>query len=108
MKLVKQFTQVLLITLALIQGAWAVSLDEAKASGWVGERYTGYLGIVSNKDKVIALVKDVNNKRKLKYGKLAVDNGIPLEEVEKLAGKKVISKTKPGHYIDQGNGWVIK
>jgi len=108
MKLVKQFIRVFLITLALIQGAWAVSLDEAKASGWVGERYTGYLGIVSNQDKVSGLVKDVNNKRKLNYNKLAIDNGISLEKVEKLAGKKVISKTKPGHYVDQGNGWVKK
>ncbi len=108
MKLVKQFTQALFITLALAQGAWALSLGEAKASGWVGERYTGYLGIVSNQAKVSGLVKNVNNKRKLKYNKLAIDNGIPLEEVEKLAGKKVISKTKPGHYVDQGNGWVKK
>ena len=108
MKLVKQFIQVFLITLALMQGAWALSLDEAKASGWVGERYTGYLGVVSNQNQVTNLVKTVNSKRKQQYSKLAVDNGIPLAEVEKLAGKKVISKTQKGHYIDLGNGWVKK
>lgn len=108
MKLVKQFTSAVFITLALMSSAWALSLADAKQNGWVGERYTGYLGIVSNKDKVIGLVKNVNNKRKLHYKKLAASNGIAMDEVEKLAGKKVIGKTQTGHYVDQGNGWVKK
>lgn len=108
MKLVKQLASAVLISLALMQTAMAVSLDQAKNNGWVGERHTGYLGIVSQAQKVKPMVNNVNAQRKAHYKKLAIDNGIPLQEVEKLAGKKVINKTRPGHFIDLGNGWVKK
>lgn len=108
MKSVKQLASAILISLVMMQSALALSLDEAKAKGWVGERYTGYLGIISQSQRVKPLVTEVNTKRQAHYKKLAIKNGIPLEEVEKLAGKKVISKTRPGLFIDQGNGWVKK
>ncbi len=57
---------------------------------------------------VKALVDDVNQKRTQVYKDLAAKNGITLEEVEKIAGKKVIEKTKPGNLIDLGNGWLKK
>ncbi|MBB1486667.1 YdbL family protein [Oceanospirillum sediminis] len=108
MKLVKQFASILLISLAMMQAVMADELDQAKNNGWVGERYTGYLGIISQAQKVKPMVDSVNAQRKAHYKKLAIDNGIPLQEVEKLAGKKVINKTRSGHFIDLGNGWVKK
>jgi len=83
-------------------------LDTAKDSGWVGERYTGYLGVVKPEAGVKALVDDVNNKRTQVYKDLAAKNKITLQEVEKIAGKKVIEKTRPGNLIDLGNGWLKK
>ncbi len=99
---------VLLLSLALATPAFALDLDTAKDNGWVGERYTGYLGVVKPESGVKALVDDVNQKRTQVYKDLAAKNGITLEEVEKIAGKKVIEKTKPGNLIDLGNGWLKK
>lgn len=98
----------LLLLLALSAPAFALELDTAKDNGWVGERYTGYLGVVKPEAGVKALVDDVNQKRNQVYKGLAAKNNITLQEVEKIAGKKVIEKTKPGNLIDQGNGWLKK
>lgn len=108
MNLIKKLSFAALLSLTLIGNAFAVSLADAKSNGWVGERYTGYLGIVSHSEQVSGLVNEVNGKRSARYKELAINNGIALQEVEGLAGKKVIEKTEPGHYIDLGNGWVKK
>lgn len=105
--LIALFT-VLLLSMALAVPAFALDLDTAKDNGWVGERYTGYLGVVKPEAGVKALVDDVNQKRTQAYKDLAAKNGIALEEVEKIAGKKVIEKTKPGNLVDLGNGWLKK
>ncbi|MDX1318581.1 MAG: YdbL family protein [Oceanospirillum sp.] len=98
----------MVLALVLASPAYALDLDVAKDNGWVGERYTGYLGIVKPEAGVKALVDDVNQKRTQVYKDLAAKNGITLQEVEKIAGKKVIEKTKPGNLIDLGNGWLKK
>ncbi|WP_417595813.1 YdbL family protein [Oceanospirillum sp.] len=98
----------LLLALVMAGPAYALDLDAAKDSGWVGERYTGYLGVVQPEAGVKALVDDVNNKRTQVYKDLAAKNKITLQEVEKIAGKKVIEKTRPGNLIDLGNGWLKK
>lgn len=98
----------LLLSAVLVAPAYALDIDTAKDNGWVGERYTGYLGVVQPKAGVKALVDDINQKRQQRYKELANKNGISLQEVEKIAGKKVIEKTRPGHLIDLGNGWLKK
>lgn len=98
----------LLLSLFLASPAYALELDTAKDNGWVGERYTGYLGVVKPEAGVKALVDDVNQKRNQRYKELATQNGISLQEVEKIAGKKVIEKTQAGHLVDLGNGWLKK
>lgn len=108
MNLIKKLSLAALLSVTLIGNAFAVSLADAKSSGWVGERYTGYLGIVSHHAQVAGLVDEVNEKRLARYKELAINNGIALQEVEGIAGKKVIEKTETGHYIDLGNGWVKK
>ena len=94
------FTLVLLICL-LPLAAHAVTLEEAKEQGLVGEDASGYLAAVSAKpDKdVRALVTDINDKRRVEYERIAEENGIDVTDVEQLAGKKAIEKTAPGHFI---------
>jgi len=99
---------VFMLSLVLVTPALALDLDTAKDKGWVGERYTGYLGVVKPESGVKALVDEVNQKRTQAYKDLAAKNGIALQEVEKIAGKKVIEKTKPGNLVDLGNGWLKK
>ncbi len=81
--------------------AWALSLAEAKAKGWVGERADGYLGLVDPNAPAAAkaLVEEVNAKRRKAYEAIAEKNGVPVEAVAAIAGEKAIAKTPPGQYV---------
>jgi uncharacterized protein YdbL (DUF1318 family) len=73
---------------------WAMSLDEAKSQGLVGENSSGYLGLVVQNTEAKAVVDDVNEKRKAQYLKLAKKNNLSLAQVEALAAAKTIEKTQ--------------
>lgn len=91
--------------------SWAVSLQDAKAQGLVGEQPNGYLGLVKADAgaDVKALVTDINGKRKEEYQKIAKRNGTELNVVETLAGKKAIEITPAGLYIKLPSGqWTKK
>ena len=89
--------------------AWALSLDEAKAKGQVGEKASGYLGAVTGGSAdVQALVSDINQKRRQAYEEIAKRNGTSLDSVETLAGEKAIQNTKPGNMVEGPGGWMKK
>lgn len=89
--------------------AFALSLDAAKSQGLVGEQPNGYLGVVKATPAAVQLVSDINAKRRQAYERIAQQNGITVEQVEKLAGQKAIAKTAQGHYIKTPSGqWVKK
>ncbi len=89
--------------------SWALTLDEAKAKGMVGEKPSGYLGAVSGGGEVQALVNDINQKRRQAYEEIARKNGTQLSAVETLAGEKAIQNTKPGLMIQSPSGqWMKK
>lgn len=98
------------VTLALLpQLAFALSLDEAKVKGLVGERQDGYLGVVSGGSEAEALVKTINNQRRAVYQSSAAKNGTSQAAVEAVAGQKAQSLTPSGQYIQGSNGaWVKK
>jgi hypothetical protein len=101
------------LTLALLLPllAHAVTLDEAKQQGLVGEDASGYLeAVVARPDKAVRdLVAEVNAKRRAEYERIADENGIDVADVEALAGKKAIEKTAPGHYVRlPGEDWRRK
>lgn len=85
--------------------AFAISLDEAKSQGLVGEQQNGYLGVVNNSSaEVQSLITEVNAQRKAKYFEIANKNGTTLAAVEALAGKKAITETAPGRYFQSASG----
>ncbi len=102
-----------LAVLLLAMSAWlplpasADALDDAKSAGLVGEMATGYLGIVRSSvdPQIRKLVNEINARRRAEYQRIAARNGVELEAVEKLAGGKAIQRSKPGEYINTGNGW---
>ena len=75
---------------------WAITLEEAKTQGIVGEQPNGYLGVVQPgaSAEVQALVNDVNQKRRHMYEDIARRNSTKLEAVEMLAGKTAIDNTQ--------------
>ena len=89
--------------------AFALSLDEAKAKGLVGERPNGYLGVVNpSNTEAQAVIADVNQKRRQAYEDIAKRNRTDLRSVETLAGEKAIQNTKPGNFVEGPGGWVKK
>ena len=89
--------------------AWALSLDEAKAKGFVGEKPDGYLGVISGGGDAQALANDINQKRRQAYQDIANRNKTNLKDVETLAGQKAIENTKPGLMIQSPSGqWMKK
>ena len=108
MKKINVILITLVASLLFINAAFALSLDEAKQQGLVGEQITGYLSTVSASAEATILVQDINAKRKQKYNEIAIRNGVSLESVEKLAGKTALEKTPSGQFINLGSGWQKK
>ena len=91
--------------------SWAISLQDAKAQGLVGEQATGYLGLVKPgaSAEVKALMNEINTKRKKEYQDIARRNNTELNVVEALAGKKALERTPSGQYVKPPSGqWVRK
>jgi uncharacterized protein YdbL (DUF1318 family) len=102
---------VALLLMLLALPGWSIGLDEAKASGAIGEQSNGYLGIVRTpaSPELRDLVSSVNAQRRQRYQAIADRNDITLEQVELLAGKKAIEKTQSGHWVRLPDGeWVPK
>lgn len=89
---------------------FAIDLQTAKAQGLVGETTSGYLGAPGSPSaEVRSLISDINSKRKAEYQKVAQKVGKPLKVIEQLAGKKAISKTRSGYYVQDSQGnWKKK
>lgn len=91
--------------------AFALDLDAAKAQGWIGERRDGYIGLVSSSApaEAQALVDTVNAERRAAYQAVAGQNGVPREQVEALAGQKLIGRAAPGTFVmDAAGRWIRK
>lgn len=98
------------IALASPPFAFALDLATAKANGWVGERRDGYLGMVDGApQEVRSLIDTINQERRDAYNGVAASNGVPLNQVEALAGQKLIDRAAPGTYImDAAGRWIRK
>jgi uncharacterized protein len=93
---------------AMTAPAGALSLDEAKAQGLLGEQPNGYLAMVPGgaNARAAALADQINAKRRAAYQSVADSNGTTLKSVEVLAGSKLIGRLQPGQwFMDQGGNW---
>ncbi|HIF9545929.1 TPA: YdbL family protein [Photobacterium damselae] len=91
--------------------AFAISLQQAKSQGLVGEANNGYIAIVTGSPsaEVKRLIQQVNQQRKSKYQSIGSSHGLSVNEVARLAYKKAVSKTPRGQYYQSTTGqWVKK
>jgi uncharacterized protein YdbL (DUF1318 family) len=94
---------------AVASSASALDFDSAKRKGLIGERPDGYVEVVGDASSdVRALASDVNAKRRAAYEKVAHQNGAPVADVAKIAGKKLIDGAPPGTYVKIDGAWVKK
>jgi uncharacterized protein len=90
--------------------AAALDLDTAKRQGLVGEDWSGYVGAVAQPSPEVAvLVREVNERRRSEYERIAQQNNLNLRDVEEIAGRRLIDRTPPGGYVRlPDRGWVQK
>src|SRR3569832_1093977 len=74
--------------------AHADALDDARASGQLGERPDGYVDVVNPNagPDIVSLKEQSNAQRRKIYQQLAGEKGVPVEEVGALAAEKTISQ----------------
>ena len=87
----------------------ALTLDEARSAGLVGEQPDGYIGAVQPSAAATALVEQVNSARRQEYERLAAKHGVPLGTVAATAAQQLIEKLSPGQFYRNPAGiWVRK
>jgi uncharacterized protein YdbL (DUF1318 family) len=104
------------VGLAVLGGGMTVAmaqdgLEAAKATGLVGERPDGLVGIVpqSVPPEIRALVERVNAERRERYRDVARSNGTSVDTVQAVAGRRLIERTPAGQYVMSPSGsWVRK
>ena len=98
-----------MFTLLIAFSANALSLQEAKKSGLLGELPSGYIGLVKSNSEAQSVMDNVNQKRLAHFKKIAKKNGLSVAQVAELAGAKFINKTSSGNYIQNSSGkWIKK
>lgn len=103
------------LTMALLCGslwcttALALTLDQAKQQGLVGETLSGYLAPVKAGTEAQALVTRINQAREQQYQQVAASNQVSTADVAKLAGQKLVQRAGKGEYVRGINGqWLQK
>ena len=102
-----QLLTLVLLCSGLFAGpAFALSLNEAKAQGLVGEKIDGFVGAVvaDPSGEVRDLVEEVNRQRRQKYDEVAKERGVPLDAVAKITGEKQLERTPAGQYVAGADG----
>lgn len=104
------FKTIVVASVMIALSVFAADLEQAKRDGLVGERADGFLGLVvaNAPADVVSLVAEINDKRKAEYERIAKQNSLTLEQVQALAGKKTIEKTRKGDWIFVNGDWQKK
>ncbi len=105
-------TFIRVITLCSLFGTfsvYALTVDEAKEHGIIGETLSGYLAVVDQNDKdAVKLTDKINHERDLKYSEIAQRNNLKTKDVARIAGQKLVERASSGEYVRGINGQWLK
>ncbi|MCX0500376.1 YdbL family probable chaperone protein [Erwinia billingiae] len=104
----KKLKALALVFLLLSPAAMALTLDEARQQGLVGETLSGYIAAVTQNADVQALVDRINQGRQQQYQALALRNNMTAAEVGRIAGQKLVERAAAGQYVRGINGQWLK
>jgi len=101
------FLGVVLVTAALPVLAQSPLLVAARANGQIGERYDGYIGIVTPVSaQVRSQVSTTNIRRRSLYSRLAARKGVSPQEVGITAGCQLLARVGVGQaYLLSDGVW---
>jgi len=87
--------------------AWAASLQDLRASGALGESFSGY--VVARKPSAKADADAINKKRKAVYAEKAAAQGVSIDQVGKVYAREILNKVPKGTWIQNEKGqWLQK
>jgi uncharacterized protein YdbL (DUF1318 family) len=87
------------------QLSFALTLDEARLKGMLGENASGYVEMTPRGNaEAQAVMNDINAKRKAKYQSIANQQKTALENIEKIAGEKITQKLSAGQFYKDASG----
>jgi len=90
---------VALLLVLLTGSAHALTLDEARQQGRVGETLSGYVAARQQDEVTLALVSQ----------RIAGENKLTTSDVARIAGEKLVSRASAGEYVRGINGqWLQK
>jgi uncharacterized protein YdbL (DUF1318 family) len=90
--------------LTLSSPAWALDLHAARSAGQVGEKADGYVAARAQTPEVLALVAEVNARRKQEYARISQENKQPVDVVAKLAAQQIVNGLEKGAYYQTSSG----
>jgi len=104
------FAPIALLAMLAAVPACADSLDNALRSGQVGETPRGYIAPVrAPSPGITQLVNSINARRRAEYQSIAQRNNLSLQQVEAVAGQRIIQRAPGGTYYQDGGGaWKRK
>ena len=96
--------------LGLAGAAWAQGgVSAAVASGQVGERADGYLGVRGQvSDAVKAEVEQINIKRRALYTSRAAERGVAVEAIAAATACQAMQRVGVGQAYKLGGGWAVR
>ncbi len=97
---------ILLLLSLLASSTWAGTLEDLRASGAIGESFTGYA--VARNAAVQAEVDAINAKRKAIYQEKANAQGISIDQVGQVYAKEIFNNVPAGTWIHVNGNWVKK
>ncbi|MEC6797976.1 YdbL family protein [Photobacterium sp. S4TG1] len=90
---------------------FAITLQQAKQQGLVGETNTGFIAAIkpTKNPDVNRLINSVNNHRQKTYRTISQSHDLPLSTIKQQAYKKAVEKTQTGHFYQNNQGaWKKK
>lgn len=98
-----------LCSLLSVFSAFALTVDEAKERGVLGETLSGYLAVVNGGNtEASQLAEQVNREREKKYSEIASKNNLKTHDVARIAGQKLVERASSGEYVRGINGQWLK
>jgi uncharacterized protein YdbL (DUF1318 family) len=96
--------------LGLAGAAWAQGgVSAAMASGQVGERADGYLGVRGSvPDSVKAEVEQINIKRRALYTSRAAESGVAVEAIAAATACQAMQRVGVGQAYNLGGSWAVR
>lgn len=105
--LLEIFSAILLALSLYGTSVWADNLEQLRASGAIGESYSGY--VVARNPSAQAEAKAINTQRRAIYQEKAAAQGVSIDQVGKVYAVEIFKKIPAGTWFQKENGqWVRK